>query len=103
MSIQQGAIKAQILLTYVDPDTGSAMDLSNATTKNLIFRRPDGRTFTRAAEFVTNGADGKLKYITTAADDTTPAGRWRVQADVIKPDYEGRSRVGMYWVLRNIS
>jgi len=102
MAIQQGAIKASILVTYINPDTGAPMDLSNATTKNLIFRRPTGELVTKPAEFVTNGVDGKLKYVTVTADDTTPAGTWRVQADVIKPDYEGRSRIGVYFVYPNL-
>src|SRR5215475_12578876 len=99
MAIQQGAINASIIVTYINPNTGGVMDLSNASTKNLIFKRPNGQQFTKPAQFVTNGTDGKLKYVTTTADDTTPAGAWRIQADVIKPDYEGRSQVGLYYVL----
>jgi hypothetical protein len=102
MAIQEGAIKAIIVLTYINPNTGGIMDLSNATTKNLIFKRPNGQLLTKPAEFVTDGTDGKLKYVTVAADDTTPAGAWRVQADVIKPDYQGRSRPGLYFVYRNL-
>lgn len=102
MSIQQGAIGATIILTYRNPDTGSVMDLSDATVKNLVFKRPSGETFVKAADYVTDGADGKLKYVTVDADDTMPAGAWRIQAEVVKPDYEGRSRPALYYVYANL-
>ena len=97
---QEGAIGIPIAATVRNSD-GSARDISNATIHDFIFRKPDGSCMTRAAMFLNDGSDGILVY-NTEAGDLTPAGFWRLQADLVQPGYEGLSSVGSFWVLRNL-
>jgi hypothetical protein len=61
--------------TFKDQD-GVVVDISSASVKELIFRKPNGgAVLTKAATFVTSGADGKAKY-TTVAGDINAAGEW---------------------------
>ncbi len=66
-------------------DGGTAVDLSTATTKDIIFGKPDGTGITHAASFLTPpGSDGVLRY-KSVAGDLTPAGIWTLQASVVIP------------------
>lgn len=70
-------IGTQFIVTIKDDDV--AVDLSTATTKQLIFRKPDGTKLTKNASFVTDGTDGKLKYVSVSGD-LNEAGYWKLQA-----------------------
>jgi hypothetical protein len=71
-------------------DSGSPLDLSSCTVMTLRFRKPNGEVFARAAEFVTDGTDGKLEY-TTAAGDLDQSGAWRLQVHLLSPAGEWNS------------
>ena len=67
--------------TIVDQD-GQVVDISAATVMEITFQRPDGASFTRAAERSTDGTDGKMRYV-TAAEDLDAFGTWWWQGRVV--------------------
>ena len=65
-----GDVNLPIEATFVD-GKNVVVDISTATvTKDILLKRPDGTTSTRAASFTTNGTDGNIVYNTVAADIT---------------------------------
>jgi hypothetical protein len=60
------------------------MDISAATTKQIVFVKPDGVEVEQTAAFTTDGTDGQLEY-TTQADDLDAAGNWSFYAKVVYP------------------
>jgi len=67
-------------MTIRDED-GSVVDISGASTKQLNFLPPDGVNKVMDAAFVTDGTDGKMKYV--AADGfVDEVGLWRWQGYV---------------------
>ena len=82
-------------------DGTSVVDISAATTKQLIFRGPNGVSKTKSAVFTTNGTDGKLKY-TTVANDLDPVGQWSWQAYVVLAAGAWHSDVAEFIVYENL-
>lgn len=65
-----------------DQDHG-IVDISTATTKNLVFYKPDGTTLvTKAMTFTTDGTDGSVYYVMEAAVIDT-AGEWQMQVHIV--------------------
>ena len=54
-------------------DGASAVNISSAGTKQLIFKKPSGTKLTKAAVFNTDGTDGKM-YYNAIADDLDETG-----------------------------
>lgn len=75
-----------------DPDTLIVKDISAATTKQLIFRKPtpDLTVVTQTAVFVTDGSDGQIRY-TSILGDLDIAGRWSLEGQVVLPTGTFRS------------
>ncbi len=67
-----------------------ALDISTATVKQLVLRKPDGTAVTKTAQFETDGSDGVV-YYATVTGDIDQAGRWTLQAVVTMPSWSGRS------------
>ncbi len=99
--LQQDAIGATIEIT-VEED-GVAVNLASVTAKDLYFKKPNGTVLQKPASFVTNGADGKLQYVTQAGD-LDRAGTWKVQAYLQFPGggYDGRGEIGEFRVKGNL-
>mgnify|MGYP001567167843 FL=1 len=76
-----GDIGKDIEVTVMED--GAVLNISTATTKELIFTHADGTTKTFAAAFVGTGTDGKIKYTTVLTSDFDKPGRWQVQWHVI--------------------
>lgn len=70
----------RITLVVVDEDN-AAVDISTASVKQFVLRKPDGTTATKTATFTTDGTDGSLYYLVESGllDQT---GVWTVQAIV---------------------
>lgn len=66
----------------VKDQNGAIVDISTATTKQLIFKKTDGTIVAKAAAFVTDGVDGQMQYI-SAANDLDQSGTWHVQGYVV--------------------
>jgi hypothetical protein len=78
-----------------------ALDISTATVKQIIIDKPDGTNLTKGANFVTDGKDGKLYYLTVAGD-FDQAGTYRTQAKIVMPGFSGYSSATTFEVLANI-
>lgn len=82
-SITAGDVGTVIRYTIKDQD-GVVVDISTATTKQIILRSPAGKKLTKTATFTTSGTDGKIQYSTQAGDIDTP-GVWSRQAKIVLP------------------
>lgn len=78
--IHVGDIGTRFIVTVKDGD--DIIDISSATTKNLIFRKPDGTLLTKAASFYTDGTDGILTY-STVSGDLEDDGFWKLQGYLV--------------------
>lgn len=64
--------------TILDQD-GDAVDISGASSKQIVLRKPDGTTkITKSATLTNDGTDGKLEY-TAAASELDTEGEWKWQ------------------------
>lgn len=72
-------------------DDGVATDLSGATLKKILLQAPDGTVTEHDADFVTDGADGLIQYVTASADDLSVAGEWLVQGRLTMPTFIGHT------------
>ena len=88
---------------YDTTSTGGSTvaDISTAETKQMIFKRPDGTTFTKTAVFTTDGSDGNIQYISVDGD-LNVAGTWHLQAYVVTPAGNWRTDVGHFRVYENL-
>lgn len=68
-------------LTIKDQDD-SAVDVSAATTKQIIFKKADGTESTEDASFTSDGTDGQIEYAATSGD-LNVNGVWLIQAKVV--------------------
>lgn len=83
-------------------DNGTVVDISEATTQEIIFKKPDVDTVVvKATSFVTDGSDGKIKY-TVASGDLDVIGKWQIQARIVLPGGEWKSDIVEFQVLPNL-
>ncbi len=85
----------------IEGETCLVLDISSASTKNLIFRKPDGTLLTKPATFVTDGTDGQIKY-TFVAGDLDQHGKWSVQAFIDYGSTEWYSDIAKFTVYNNL-
>lgn len=79
-----GDIGTIFILEIVEDVDGvdTAVDVSGATTKQIIFKKPDKTIDTQTAAFTTDGTNGKIQYASQASDiDAT--GQWAIQGKVV--------------------
>jgi len=81
-----------IRVRIIDEATDAALDVSDATTKQIIFKKPDNVSVTKTAVFTTDGSDGYIQYV-TVADDLDVAGTWKVQGKVVSGLYTNSSEI----------
>jgi len=82
--------------------TAAALDVSSATSLQLVFSAPDGTSSTKTATLNTDGTDGKIKY-TTVDGDLDQVGTWRLQARVVfGVTGDWRSDISTFKVLENL-
>jgi hypothetical protein len=84
MNIRLGDVG--ITLVMVVSDSAGVVDISGATTLELILQPPKGAGPTKVvtAAFDTTGVDGAIAYVTTAGIFDAP-GAWSVFAHVVGP------------------
>lgn len=87
-------------VTFLDDD-GTALDISTATTRQILLAKPDDTVLTNAAAFVTDGTDGKIEYVAVTTD-IDQAGSWRVQGKVVTPTATWTTRVEEFPVEANL-
>lgn len=81
--------------------TSTVLDVSGATTLELVFKSPSGTSTTKTASLVTDGTDGKIKY-TSVDGDLNEVGTWRLQAKISIGGGVYRSDVGTFKVYENL-
>ena len=88
---------------YDSTSTGDSTvaDISTATTKQMIFSKPDGTTLTKTAVFGTDGSNGVVEYVSVDGD-LNMAGTWHLQVYVVTPAGEWRTDVGHFRVYDNL-
>ena len=79
--VHENDIGTVFKLTVKDQD-GVIVDISSASTKQIIFKKPGGNILTKTASFQTDGTDGIIKY-TTLSGDLNEKGIWQIQAYVV--------------------
>jgi hypothetical protein len=91
------------VFTVTVEDENGVVNLSAATTKEIIFRKPGSAntTLTAPASFVTDGSDGKISY-TFGLGDLSAAGKWQWQVHVVLPSGEWSSSVQAFEVKANL-
>lgn len=82
-------------------DGSDVVDISTASTKQLIFRKPDGVSVTKDGSFYTNGTDGKLQYV-SASGDLSAAGLWKLQGYIVIGTNQHHSDIYTFRVHTNL-
>lgn len=78
-----------------------SLDISSATNKQLIMKKPDGSSQAYDASFFTDGKDG-LIYYRTREGDLNQAGTYIVQAKIETPSFTGYSSQTSFVVSSNL-
>lgn len=73
-------IGTRFLVTVMDGT--SVVNLSTATTLQLILHEPDATLLTKTAILYTDGSDGKI-YYDSISGDLSSEGNWKIQAKII--------------------
>ena len=97
---QVGDIGTIIKATITDQD-GAALDVSGASTLQLLFLKPNGILVTQTATMTGDGTDGVIQYV-TIADDLDVPGVWKSQGLVIDAGKQHKSTVDVFHVKPNI-
>jgi hypothetical protein len=77
------------------------LDISNATARTLVFKKPDGTILNATATFYTDGTDGIIQYI-AASGDVNQSGEWFIQADISISGSVFHSDIQRFTVYRNL-
>lgn len=76
-SVRKGQTGTVFRCTIKDDADDTAVDVSNASTKEIKAKKPDGTIITKSASHTNSGTDGKIEFEDTAGDFTDTAGDWR--------------------------
>lgn len=83
LALRQSDQGIAMIVQVVDAD-GQPVNIRAATTKTIKLLKPNGATYDTAAQLLTNGADGKMYFVSSAVvppfDQT---GEWWIQGKVI--------------------
>lgn len=64
--IRVNSYGVDIIITITED--GSVVNVSSATTKEILIRKPSGTLLTNTASLYTDGTDGKIRYISVSGD-----------------------------------
>lgn len=81
--------------------TGSPLDISGASTKQIIIKKHQGVAVARDATFTVDGSDGWMQY-SAVSGDLDINGEYSIQGKVVGGGYTNFSEVGTFTVLPNI-
>lgn len=101
ITIQLSDYGQDLTLRVLNEGTLTAVDISAATTLQIIATKPSGTVLTWTASFSTNGTDGKLKYLIPAGV-INETGRWTCQGRVVTASSEWRTSVTKFRVAANL-
>jgi len=98
--IHLGDIGTIFDVTVMDGTT--AVNISTATVKSFILKKPDGSSVTKTAAFKVLGVDGVLTWTTTATTDLDQAGTWSLQVYIEMPTGKWHSDTYSFVVYLNL-
>jgi len=78
-------------------DEGEILDLTNASTMNVKFIKPDGTQVTKPLSYITNGADGRVEY-TVEPGVLSIAGTYKWQLYFVISPWQDHSSKGHFVV-----
>lgn len=78
--IHVGDVGTQLIMTV--KDDGVVVDISSASTLDVIIKKPDGENYTKSGQLSTDGTDGKM-YYTSVSGDFNAAGNYKLQGRVV--------------------
>lgn len=86
----------------VKDEESEIVDVSSADEKVLKFQKPDKTVVEKTASLVTDGTDGKIKYV-SEEDFLDLPGLWSVQGYVVLGGGQFHSDIHKFRVHRNLS
>ena len=98
--IHQDDIGTEIKVQFVDCSE-VPIDISLASTIQIVLKKPSGASLTKNATFLTDGTDGII-YYTIIAGDLDEVGTWKIQGIVTIGSYIWHSNFESFKVLRNL-
>jgi hypothetical protein len=98
--IHKNDIGTTFRITIKDEDD-AVVDLSSATTKEILFLKPSGSLLRKTASLYTDGTDGKIQY-TTVSGDLDTIGKWRLQSYIVTGGNYWHSDLYKFHVYENI-
>ena len=99
--IHYGDVGTPLRVTLKDSQTNAVVDISDATTLQIILQKPDGSTLTKTAVFTDTGVDGQLQYV-TVANDLNVVGNWQLQVYYVGASGSWRSDMAKFRVWENL-
>ena len=98
----EGTVFEVTLVRDLDETPLVPIDVSTATTQEIIFKKPDNTTVTQTSVFKTDGTDGIIQY-TAVTGDINQAGVWKIQGRVVLPTPgDWRSSIQEFRVYENL-
>lgn len=89
-------------LTITKESDGTALDISSATTRQILLKPPrGGATVTKTATLSGAGTDGKMRYVTEAGV-LSAAGTWKIQGRVVIGSLDVHTSVEDFAVIGNL-
>jgi len=98
--IHVGDIGTTLQLTF--KNDGTVVDISSASNIYIILQGPDDSPITKSASLVSDGTDGKAKYVTVSGDFDT-AGAWKIQGKVVFVSTTYYSDIHNFTVHKNLT
>ena len=89
--MQQNDVGMPLELVFKD-SAGVVVDISSATTKEILLHKPGGAVLTKTATFTTNGTDGKIRFSSASGDWDQP-GVYRLQGHIAGTGYNRYSSI----------
>lgn len=99
--IHKGDIGTQFKVT-IKNQTGTVVDLSGMSTKQILLKKPSGDILTKTASFFTDGSDGIIVY-TTVDGDINEHGEWFLQAYYSDGTSARYTDITLFTVHRNLN
>lgn len=90
LEIHQGDVGTTFLAEV--EDEGRSVDVSHAGIL-IVFQKPDSSLVVRPGEFVTDGVDGQVRYVTQGGD-LDQSGEWRLQ---VRLEFADLTRFSSDW------
>jgi hypothetical protein len=98
--IHVGDIGVKFIVTI--KDGADIVNISTASTKELIFEKPGGDCLIKTTSFVTDGSDGKMYWETNLITDLDEAGEWLIQGKIVMPILTAHTNKDSFKVYENI-